>query len=74
MGLSHLRLISMLQTFCTIPKNFPSRQEAETELIRQNHENKLEIKNIMQDCGNYYAVKLPNSKEFLVNKINLHFY
>jgi len=54
-------------------KCFPSRVEAETELIRQNHENKLEIKNIMRDWGDYYAVKLPYSKEFLADKIDLHF-
>jgi len=28
-------------------KKFPSRQEAESVLIRLNHENKLEIKNTM---------------------------
>jgi len=30
-------------------KNFLSKQEAESELIRLNHENKLDIKNVMID-------------------------
>jgi hypothetical protein len=42
-------------------------------LIQQNLENKLEIKNVMQDCGEYYSVKLSNGKEFLADKIDLHF-
>jgi len=54
-------------------KCFPSRLEAESELLRQNHENKLEIKNTMQDCGDYYKVHLPNGDKFLADKIDLHF-
>jgi len=54
-------------------KNFPSRVKAKTELIRLNHENKLEIKNIMRDCGDHYAVRLSNGKEFLADKVDLHF-
>jgi len=27
----------------------------------------------MQDCGNHYKVKLSNGKEFLADKIDLHF-
>jgi len=54
-------------------KNFSSRLEAEAELIQQNHENKLEIKNIMQDCSNYYKVHLSNGDKFLADKIDLHF-
>jgi len=54
-------------------KCFPSRLEAESVLIRLNHENKLEIKNTMLDYGNHYKVKLPNGKEFLADKIDLHF-
>jgi len=51
-------------------KNFPSRQEAESELIKQNHENKLEIKNIMWNCGNHYKIKLSGRKFFLADKID----
>jgi len=54
-------------------KNFKSRDEAEAELIRQNHENKLEIKNVIRDCGNHYKVKLPGNKNFLADKCDLHF-
>jgi len=54
-------------------KTFPSRQEAEAELIKQNIENKLEIKNTMRDYGNHYKVRLFNGKEFLADKIDLHF-
>jgi len=54
-------------------KCFPSRREAEEELVRQNIENKLEIKNIMFDRGDHYAVRLPNGKEFLADKVDLHF-
>jgi len=53
-------------------KCFPSRQEAEADLIRQNIKNKLEIKNILRDCGDYYAVRLSNRKEFLADKSDLH--
>jgi len=52
---------------------FPSRQEAEEDLINQNIENRLEIKNLMLDCGEYYKVRLPNNKEFLADKYDLHF-
>jgi len=54
-------------------KNFPSRQEAETELIKQNIKNKLEIKNTMLDQGSHYLVKLPGNKSFLADKVDLHF-
>jgi len=54
-------------------KCFPSRVEAKSELINQNIKNNLEIKNIMQDCGDYYKVRLSNRKEFLVDKIDLQF-
>jgi len=54
-------------------KCFPSRVEAKCEFIKQNIENKLEIKNTMQDCGNHYLVKLSGGKEFLADKIDLHF-
>jgi len=54
-------------------KNFPSRQEAETELIKQNIKNKLEIKNTMLDQGSHYLVKLPGNKSFLADKKDLHF-
>jgi len=54
-------------------KSFPSRQEAEEELIRQNIKNNLEIKNIMFDRGDHYSVKLPGNKEFLADKCDLHF-
>jgi len=54
-------------------KCFPSRQEAEEELIRQNIENRLDIKNIMFDCGDHYSVKLPGNKNFLADKCDLHF-
>jgi len=54
-------------------KNFSSRVEAEAVLIRQNIENNLEIKNILRDCGSHYAVRLFNGKEFLADKIDLHF-
>jgi len=54
-------------------KCFPSRQEAESELIRLNQENRLEIKNVMQDCGDHYSVKLYGNKEFLADKCDLHF-
>jgi len=52
---------------------FQSRQEAEEDLIRINIENKLDIKNLMQDCGEYYKVKLYGNKEFLADKCDLHF-
>jgi len=42
-------------------------------LIQQNIKNRLEIKNTMQDCGNHYLVKLSGGKNFLVDKIDLHF-
>jgi len=42
-------------------------------LIRQNIENKLEIKNTLRDCGDHYAVMLSNQKEFLADKIDLYF-
>jgi len=42
-------------------------------LIKQNIENKLEIKNIMHDCGDHYKVQLFNNKEFLADKTDLHF-
>jgi len=45
-------------------KCFPSKVEAKAELMRQNIGNKLEIKNTMQDCGNYYKVRLSNGTEF----------
>jgi len=35
-------------------KTFSSRVEAESKLRQQNIENKLEIKNILQDCGDHY--------------------
>jgi len=54
-------------------RNFKSKNEAEAELIRQNIENNLEIKNVMRDCGDHYKVKLPDGKEFLTDKIDLHF-
>jgi len=54
-------------------KNFPSRVEAEFELIKQNIKNKLEIKNIMRDRGEHYKVKLSNGKDFLADKVDLHF-
>jgi len=54
-------------------RNFKSRDEAEAELIRLNIENNLEIKNVMRDCGDHYKVKLPDGKEFLVDKVDLHF-
>jgi len=54
-------------------KCFPSREDAESDLIRVNHENRLEIKNTMQDCGDYYLVKLYGGKEFLTDKCDLHF-
>jgi len=54
-------------------KCFPSRQDAESELMRLNQENRLEIKNIMQDCGDYYLVKLSGNKNFLADKCDLHF-
>jgi len=54
-------------------KCFPSRVEAKCELIKQNIENKLEIKNTMRDCGDHYKVKLSNGKEFLADKVDLHF-
>jgi len=54
-------------------KCFPSRQEAEEELIRQNIKNKLEIKNTLWDCGDHYLVKLSGGKEFLADKFDLHF-
>jgi len=54
-------------------KCFPSRQEAESDLIRLNHENRLEIKNVMQDCGDHYSVKLPGNKNFLADKCDLNF-
>jgi len=42
-------------------------------LIKQNIKNNLEIKNIMRDCGNHYLVKLSGGKEFLADKVDLHF-
>jgi len=54
-------------------KNFPSRQDAESELIRLNHENKLDIKNVIIDKGDHYSVRLPGNKEFLADKCDLHF-
>jgi len=54
-------------------KKISSRQEAEAELIKQNIKNKLKIKNTMRDCNNYYKVKLSNGKEFLADKVDLHF-
>jgi len=42
-------------------------------LIKQNIENNLEIKNILRDCGNYYSVKLSGGKNFLADKVDLHF-
>jgi len=54
-------------------KKFSSRVEAEAELIRQNIKNNLEIKNTMQDCGDHYSVRLFGGKNFLVDKIDLHF-
>jgi len=54
-------------------KCFPLRQEAEADLIKQNIKNKLEIKNTMWDCGNYYKVKLSGNKNFLADKCDLHF-
>jgi len=71
------KVISFLVSIRTINfkfyKNFPSRQEAEAELIRQNHENKLEIKNIFRDCGDHYKVRLSNGKELIADKSDLHF-
>jgi len=54
-------------------RNFKSRNEAETKLIQQNIENNLEIKNVMRDRGDHFKVKLSNGKEFLADKIDLHF-
>jgi len=54
-------------------KCFPSREDAESNLIRLNHENKLEIKNVMEDCGDHYSVRLPGNKKFLADKVDLHF-
>jgi len=54
-------------------KNFPSRNEAESKLRQQNIENKLEIKNTIQDCSDYYKVCLFNGKNFLADKVDLHF-
>jgi len=54
-------------------KNFPSRQEAESELVRLNHENKLEIKNTILDRGDHYLVRLHGNKNFLADKIDLPF-
>jgi len=51
-------------------KNFSSRVEAESELIRQNHENKLDIKNVMIDTGDHYAMRISNGKEFLADKVS----
>jgi len=38
-----------------------------------NHENKLDIKNVMIDQGDHYFVKLPGGKNFLADKIDLPF-
>jgi len=54
-------------------KSFQLRQEAEVELMRLNHENKLEIKNTILDCGDHYLVKLSGGKNFLADKIDLPF-
>jgi len=54
-------------------KCFPSKQEAESELIRQNIENKLEIKNTTLDWGDHYLVRLHGGKKFLADKIDLPF-
>jgi len=54
-------------------KNFLSRQEAESELIRLNHENKLDIKNTILDQGDHYLVRLHDCKNFLADKIDLPF-
>jgi len=39
--------------------------------MRLNHENKLDIKNIIIDHGDHYAVKLFGDKNFLADKIDL---
>jgi len=54
-------------------KCHPARQDAESDLIRQNIENDLEIKNIMFDHGDHYSVRLPGNKKFLADKVDLHF-
>jgi len=54
-------------------KCFPSKQEAESELIRQNIENKLDIKNTMLDRGDHYLVRLHGNKKFLADKVDLPF-
>jgi len=54
-------------------RNFKSRDEAEAELIRLNHENKLDIKNVIIDRGDHYFVKLNGNKNFLADKIDLPF-
>jgi len=54
-------------------KNYSSRVDAGAELIRQNIKNNLEIKNTMLDCGDHYLVKLSGGKNFLANKVDLHF-
>jgi len=54
-------------------KCFPSREDAESELIRQNHENRLDIKNTIIDKGDHYSVKSPGNKEFLADKCDLPF-
>jgi len=73
----HNKIVSFCVKIKTVnfkyQKSFPSRQEAEAELIKQNIENNLEIKNIMLDHGDHYAVRLSNRKEFLADKIDLQF-
>jgi len=54
-------------------KYYPSIQEAESELVRLNQENRLEIKNTMRDCGDHYLVKLNGNKNFLADKCDLPF-
>jgi len=54
-------------------KCFPSRVQAKADLIRQNIKNKLEIKNTMLDPGNHYLVRLHGGKNFLADKVDLHF-